>query len=203
MSTWLAPLPDIQFAQLFDGRLEKYGIQKDKVIRQNETKKTPFLVGPDGFLEVDAHENGTCTFTRRGPVPWAIYDAITEEFGVELVTEHDHRFWGFATEKEWNDWNEEEYKKSEDEYYDNLVKYVRDEPNGVLPGTIWMIKAEIAKTLVKSDQGLMAPERRDALLEAMNAIYDRDHAMKITLTEQDLAAADMMAARTDDVAGPN
>jgi hypothetical protein len=199
MSTWLAPIPDIQFAQLFDGRLEKYGIRKDEVIRENETEKTPFLVGPDGFLEVHAEENGTCTFTRRGPVPWAIFDAITEEFGVELVTEYDHRFWGFATEKEWNDWNEAAHRKGQDEFYDDLLKYVRREPNCFRPETAGMAKAEIAKTLVDNDPSLMAPEKREALLEAVSAIYDRDHAVKIKLTEQDLAAVAMMVARTDDL----
>jgi hypothetical protein len=45
----------------------------------------------------------------------------------------------------------------------------------------------------------MVSENREALLEAVNVIYDRDHSVKITLTEQDLVAAEMMAARTDDL----
>jgi hypothetical protein len=62
-----------------------------------------------------------------------------------------------------------------------------------------MIKAEIAKNLVAGDPNLMAPEKRDALLEAARAIYDRDHTVTITLRKQDLAMADMMAARIDDL----
>lgn len=34
----------------------------------------------------------------------------------------------------------------------------------------------------------MVAENREALLEAVNVIYDRDHSVKITLTEQDLVA---------------
>jgi lipoate-protein ligase A len=98
-----------------------------------------------------------------------------------------------------DNWNKQENKVAEDEFFNNLVKYVRDEPNGVLPGTIGMIKAKIAKTLVEIDPDLLAPEKRDVLLEAVRAVYDRDHAVTITLTEQDLAAADMTAARTDDL----
>lgn len=53
--------------------------------------------------------------------------------------------------------------------------------------------------LVTSDPSLMVSENREALLEAVNVIYDRDHSVKITLTEQDLVAAEMMAARTDNL----
>jgi hypothetical protein len=193
MSTHYAPIPDISFDQLFDGRLEKYGIKEEIVA--NPTEGTRYLAGCDGFLQVYREEKGTCTFTRRGCAPWAIFDALTEEFGIELVSEQDYRYYGFATEEEWNNWHEQLNKKAEDEFYDNILKYLRGEPNGVLPGTI----AKIAKTLVEIDPGLVAPEKRDVLLEAVRAVYDRDHTVTITLTEQDLAAADMMAARTDDL----
>jgi hypothetical protein len=197
MSTSYAPIPDISFFQLFDGRLEKYGIKEEIVA--NPTEGTRYLVGCDGFLQVDRDKKGTSTFTRRGPVPWSIFDAIAEEFKVEFVSENDHRYWGFATKEEWDNWHKQENKKAEDEFYDNILKYLRGEPNRVLPGTIWMIKAEIAKNLVAGDPSLIVSERREALLEAVNAIYDRDRTVTITLTEQDLAAADMMAARTDDL----
>jgi hypothetical protein len=197
MSTSYAPIPDISFFQLFDGRLEKYGIKEEIVA--NPTEGTRYLVGCDGFLQVDRDKKGTCTFTRRGPVPRSRFDAIAEEFKVEFVSENDHRYWGFATEEEWDNWHKQENKKAEDEFYDNILKYLRGEPNRVLPGTIWMIKAEIAKNLVAGDPSLIVSERREALLEAVNAIYDRDRTVTITLTEQDLAAADMMAARTDDL----
>ncbi len=197
MSTELAPLPDIEFAQLFDGRLERYGI-KEKIVA-DPTEGTRYLVGRDGFLQVHRAENGTCTFTRRGCVPWSIYDALAEEFEVELVTEHDYRFWGFATEEEWDNWHKKLAKEHEDSFYNDLLHYVRDEPNDLRPGSVGMIQAKIAKNLVEGDPGLAAPEKRDELLEAMRAIYDRDHAVKITLTEQDLAVAELMAARTDDL----
>jgi hypothetical protein len=123
MSTEWRPIPDIPFAKLFDGCLEKYGIRE--VIVEDATERFRYLQGPDGFLEAFRGEDGTCSFTRRGVVPWTIFDAIAEEFEIEWVSEYDYRFWGFATEK--------------------------------------------------------------------------DHAVKIKLTEQDLAAAELMAARTDDL----
>jgi hypothetical protein len=76
------------------------------------------------------------------PVPWAVIDAVTQEFGVELVSEYDHRYWGFATKKAWDDWEEQRAKESQDDFYNDLVHYVRDEPNDLMPNTIGMIKAE-------------------------------------------------------------
>src|SRR5262249_44724502 len=110
MSTDYAPIPDISFDRLFDGRLEKYGVEEK--ILGNSTLVTRYLVGWDGFLQVHRLDNGTCTFTRRGCVPWSIFDAIAEEFNVELVSETDHRFWGFATEEEWDNWHKQLHKEA-------------------------------------------------------------------------------------------
>ena len=115
------------------------------------------------------------------------------------MSDDDYRYWGFASEKECNDFWDAENRKTQDELYNELLHYVRNEPNDLSPGTIGMIKAEIAKTLVEGDPGLATPEKREALLEAIRAIYDRDHAVIIGLTEQDLAEADLMAARTEDL----
>ena len=197
MSTWWRPIPDIPYAKLLDGCLEKYRITVELV--EQATTSCHYLLGPDGSLQVHQENDGTCSFTRRGCVPWAIFDAIAEEFGIEWVSENDYRFWGFATEKEWDDWNEEGNKKAEDNFYKDLLHYVRDEPNDFQPGTIGIIKAEIAKTLVKGNLGLAAPEKRDLLLEAVDAIYSRDHAVFIKLTERELAEVDLMVARMSDL----
>jgi hypothetical protein len=59
MSTYYAPIPEISFDQLFDGRLEKYGIKEETVA--NPSERTRYLVGCDGFLQVNREKNGTCT----------------------------------------------------------------------------------------------------------------------------------------------
>ena len=100
MSTDYRPIPPIPFMMLFDGCLEKHGV-REKMVCDGEPRRR-CLVGRDGLLEVYENDDGTSGFSRRSftPVPWSILDAITEEFGVELVSEHDHRFWGFATKEE-------------------------------------------------------------------------------------------------------
>lgn len=195
MSTWWRPASDIPFAQLSDGRLEKYGI---RIVDTPHDGKL-FLVVRDDFLELERQKNGDCNFKRRGYVLSPINRALTEEFEIEWVSEHDHRFWGFATEEEWYAFNEKLTKEDEDRFYNDLLHYLRHEPNDLSPGTIGMIKAKIAKTLVASDPSLTAPEKRNALLEAVSAIYDPDDAKTTTLTERDLAPVELMAARTDDL----
>jgi hypothetical protein len=186
MSTDYRSTPAIPFAQLFDGRLEKYGVYE--TIRSDSTEQRRYLGGRDGVLEAFREEDGNSSFMRNSftPVPWATFDALIEEFDVELVSEHDHRFWGFATQKKWDDWREQSEKQTEDRFYNDVIHYVRDEPNDLRPGTIGMKQAEIAKTLVGSDESLMLPENRHRLLEAVQAAYDRDHTITVTLTKQDL-----------------
>jgi hypothetical protein len=62
-----------------------------------------------------------------------------------------------------------------------------------------MIKAEIAKKLVKDDPTLLLPENKDKFDTAINSTYDRDHAVVVKLSPQDLAAAKMMVTHEDDL----
>jgi hypothetical protein len=195
MSTDLRPIPDIPFIKLFDGRLEKHGA-REKVI-PGSTAQNRYLVGGDGVLEVYEDRNGNSSFCLRGfaPVPWTIFDALTREFEVELVSEHDHRFWGFATKEEERDFHEKMGKESEDEFYNDLIHYLRGEPNELKTGTVGMLEAKIAMGLVASDASLLAPNNRQQLLEAIKAVYDRDHAITVAFTEKDKAAFELMVAR--------
>jgi hypothetical protein len=174
MSTGYRPLPDILYAQLFDGCLQKHGVCE--VIRADSTESQRYLEGNDGVLVAYRKKDGTCTFSRLSftPTPWSVFDAITAEFGVELVTEHDHRYWGFVTEEEWDSFNDRLAREYEDRFYNDVLHYVRDEPNGLKPNTVGMINAEIAKTLIESDPRLTAPENRAELLNLVRTIHDLD-----------------------------
>jgi hypothetical protein len=80
-------------------------------------------------------------------------------------------------------------KEADDDLYADILNYVTGKPNGFERETVGMTKAKIAKTLVKRDPKLLAPIKRNALLKAVNAIYDRDNAIIVTLTKRDLALA--------------
>jgi hypothetical protein len=118
MSTDYRSTPAIPFAQLFDGRLEKYGVYE--TIRSDSTEQIRYLVGRDGVLEAYREENGNSSFARPcfAPIPSAVLDALVEEFEVELVCEHDPRYWGFATEKEWHDWQDQLANEADNHLYE-------------------------------------------------------------------------------------
>ena len=176
MSTDFRPIPAaIPFNKLFDGRLDKYGIRARAPT--DSSPRSGFLVGSDGVLDVYQRDDGSASFSRPSfnPIPWTVIDALTNEFQVELVSEHDHRFWGFASKKEEEDWHDQIAKEYEDDFYKNLVHYLRGEPHNLTSGTIGMQKAEIAKALVARDENLLTPTKRQLLLGTVNVIYDRDH----------------------------
>ena len=199
MSTSFRPIPDIPFNQLFDGRLDKFGVREKA--ERDPTARIRSLVGSDGVLEAYKNDDGTSFFKRRSftPFPWSVLDALTEEFEAELVSEHDHRFWRFATKQEETEIHEKLAKESEDKFYQDLIHHLRGEPNGLSAGTVGMRRAEIARILVANDESLLAPDSRQQILEAVDVIYDRDHALKLTLTSKDMAAVELMVARKNEL----
>ncbi|MCX7310243.1 MAG: hypothetical protein NTV56_00590 [Alphaproteobacteria bacterium] len=201
MSTNCRPLSKIPFVQLFDGRLEKYGVRERISADTTKNKNRRDLVGRDGVLAVYREEDGGCSFTRLcfTPVPWAVLDALDKEFKIEIVTEHQPQYWGFDTEEEWEAFNKKTSKEHEDEFYADLLNYLNGRPHKISRGTVGMQRAKIAKKIVKRDPELLQPKNRTALMQAVIAIYERDHAVIVRLTDQDIASVKMMAARTDDL----
>jgi len=80
-----------------------------------------------------------------------------------------------------------------------VVKFVRGEAHDIKPGTIGMIQAEIAKRLIAESPDLLAEDKRPDLIKAVNLVYERDHAVVVTLTDEDLAVAGMAATHEDDL----
>jgi hypothetical protein len=202
MSTDTLPIPAILFAQLFDGRMEKHDIRERMMADSTAEKR--YLEGRDGILQVYRNDYGASIFVRGSftSIPWAVFDAIIEEFKVELVGEDDHRFWGFATEEECNAYFENQRKEREDEFYKGLISYLRNEPTSFAaggPGWSDYSQGTIAKELTASDPGLMTPERRSVLLAKIDAIYRRDHTVTVTLSEENKASVEMLVARTEDM----
>ena len=59
--------------------------------------------------------------------------------------------------------------------------------------------AEEAKKLVENDPTLLLSENKDKLLNGARSIYDRDHAVTVTLSPEDIALAEMIATHEDDL----
>jgi|ERR1700687_662034 len=90
MSAEYRPVSAIPF-NIIDKRLEKYGIKVDL------SDAITSLIGPHGTLFATPDGNSTHFERRLGVDAQAVLDAIETEYGIKIVDENDHRFWGFAS----------------------------------------------------------------------------------------------------------
>jgi hypothetical protein len=90
MSAEYRPVSAISF-NVIDKRLEKYGIKVDL------SGTITALIGPHGTLFATPEGNSTHFERQLGVDAHAILDAIETEYGITVVDENDHRFWGFTS----------------------------------------------------------------------------------------------------------
>jgi hypothetical protein len=196
MSTQYRPLSPIYVGDPPQWKREK--------IRAHEGPHGPFnrcLTDDHNFLWVDFNAEGQVTSFTRNAENFAqgILGAIGEALDVEIVCEHDPRFWGLETEEEWDAaWNAIA-EEQEQEFYDEVMKFIRGERNGIMPGTIGMMQAEIAKRLAVESPDFLVAGNRPALIKAVKTMYDRDHTAQVQLNEVDKAFARMRITPEDDL----
>jgi hypothetical protein len=199
MSTYFALLKKIGGQELFDGRLEDFGVREH--FEYQTSKTTRWLTDGRNYLSVYINDDGFVhSLKRRGPnAPGKILSAIAEVFDTGVVSEYEPQFWGFDTQEEWDRWNDQMSREDEERFHNELLKYLRGEPNDIRPGTIGMIQAEIAKKLTEKDPTLLLPTNKDKLRTEIQTVYDSEHAVKVTLSLADIAAADMSVTQEDDL----
>ena len=54
-----------------------------------------------------------------------------------------------------------------------------------------MCEAVIARTLVEKDPSLLLPSNKDKLLNDIRSIYENEHVVRVTRSEEDMALARM------------
>lgn len=199
MSTYYAPFNKIRAGDLFDGRLEKFGVREHMTTDSTETSKC--LTDGRNYLWVFVNDAGFVANINRygGNAPSKILNAIAEVFDTDIFSEYEPQYWGFDTEEEWHSAWDAEARQAEQRFYDEVVKYVRGEANDVPIGRIGETEAKIAKVLAASDPSLLLPENRSKLIHNVKKIYDRDHSVTVTLTPEDLAFVEMIATHEDDL----
>jgi hypothetical protein len=149
---------------------------------------------------IDDEDFVSCvTRYASGGAPGKILAAIVEACDTDIVSEYEPQYWGFDTQEKWDEWNEQMSREAEESFHNELLKYLRGEPNDIRPGTIGMIWAEIAKKLADKDPGLLLPTNKDKLRKGIDTIYDREHAVIVTLGPADIAAAEMLITHEDDL----
>lgn len=199
MSTYYAPFNKIHARDLFDGRLEKFGVREQPTADTTETSKC--LTDGRNCLWVSINDAGFVgNITRYGAnAPSKILNAIARTFATDIFSEYEPQYWGFDTQEEWDALQERLAKEDNEKFHAELLKYLRGEPNDIRPGTVGMQWAEKAKILVENDPTLLLPENKDKLLNEARSIYDRDHAVTVTLSPEDIALVKMIATHEDDL----
>jgi hypothetical protein len=203
MSTHYRLRKSIKAEELFDGRLEAFGVREevrpegaaDRYPPYMKVKEVRYLTDGSYSMEVVVYESGFADIIVRNL--WCapekeVFHAIAEAFDTEIVIEGQPEFYGFDTQEEWDAWNKRRNEEDERTLHAELLKHLRGEPSNIRPGTIGMKNAEIAKALVEKDPSLMEPENRDKLMGEIDAIYDRDYAVKVTLTPEEVADAEVV-----------
>ena len=99
-----------------------------------------------------------------------ILAALAETFDTDIVSEYDHRFWGYDTEEEWEEAQRKMAQEHDDWWHGELMKFLAGEPADLHPGTIGMIKANYAPEGVAPDPALMHDHER--LLAAVEDKYE-------------------------------
>lgn len=199
MSTYYAPFNKIHARDLFDGRLEKFGVREQSTADTTETRKC--LTDGRNYLWVYIDDAGIVSNIKRSGAnaPSKILNAIAEAFDTDIFSEYEHQYWGFDTQEEWDAWQDKMAKEDDEKFQTELLKYLRGEPNDIRPGTVGMGWAEAAKKLVENDPTLLLPENKDRLLNEAGSIYNGDHTVTVTLTPEDLALVKMIATHEDDL----
>jgi hypothetical protein len=200
MSTSYRLLTEISAQDLFDGRLEELGIREHAAVDSNERSRC--LTDGRNYLWVYIDERGNISdLVRYAPngAPGKIMNAIGQVFETYIASEYEAKYWGFDTEEEWEAFQEKLSKEGRDEFYVDLMKFLRNEPHDIRPGTNRMIMADIANTLVEKDPSLLNPENREKLLAKIDEVFLGEHAIQVKLTPEDIAAAEMRVTHEDDL----
>jgi hypothetical protein len=200
MSTHYAPRKKISALELFDGRLEALGIREQITADSNE--KNRCLTDGRNYMWIEINDEGTVTDLARyfpGGAPGKILRAVAQVFDTDIVSEYQPQYWGFDTQGEWDAFRDKIAKEHDDQFYADVLKFLRGEPHGIRPGTNGMTMAKIAKALVEKDPSLLSAENKEKLLAKIEEVFDREHVVRVELTPENIATAELIATHEDDL----
>jgi hypothetical protein len=174
----------IDFRPLTPIRLERVGVRQHHPERTLAPNEKCLTDGLKNYLFVYSNEKGrVSSFTSWMPNgdPKYILQAICGEFDVDIVSEHEPQYWGFKTQEEWDAAWAKMAERDEQDFFNEVVKFVRDEGHNIRSGTVGMDVAEIARKLITDNPDLLDESKRTDLMKVVNAIYDREPREKGTL----------------------
>jgi hypothetical protein len=167
-STDFYPLTPIRMADLF-GRLKDLGVHEK--LCEGTAPDEKCLTDGQNFMWVSCSGRElVSSFTSYGRNdPEHILQVISNEVGVRIL--RDDEYWNeYSPTEECLDAWDAMAEKADQEFYNEMVRFVRGEDHAIKPGSIWMIKAEIAKRLTATSPNLLTEARRPDLLKAIEIL---------------------------------
>jgi hypothetical protein len=96
-------------------------------------------------------------------------DCFLRTFGVRIL--RDDEYWnGHERTEECLDAWDAMAEKADREFFNEMRKFVQGEDHDIKPGSVWMIKVEIAKRLTVNSPNLLADAKRPDLLKAIEIL---------------------------------
>ncbi len=200
MSTDYAVKEMIYIKDLFDGRLERYGVYEHLVPGTTSASHRCLTDGGNNYLWVSGNQK-VKYLTRFFPNgnPGRILAAIAETFDSEIFSEYEPQFWGFETEEEWVAAMDEIHEQHQSDFYIEIMKFVTGEPNSIGSGTNGMTMANIAKELIARTPKLASPDCEKELMERVQRIFDEDHCISVRLDDMDLKTVQLAMTDVEDL----
>jgi hypothetical protein len=163
--------------RLFDGCLANFGVYEH--IKPDETTESyRCLTDGENFMWAFANDegflSGLTVYKLRMNYPFGILNAIGEAFQSHIYDEYDFQYHGFKTQEEMDRFFEETRKRDQEEFYIELMKFVRGEDNNINPGTNGEVDARIAQDLVAKDPSLGCETRKDELTAIIGRIREEE-----------------------------
>jgi hypothetical protein len=134
MSTYFGLRKRITAEELFDGRLEAFGVRKE--VRPEGTaaqypsymkvKEVRYLTDGRNSMGVIVYENGVPDVAMRNP--WCapegeIFYAIAKAFDSDIVSDQQPEFWGFDTQEEWDAWQTRRWEGEEQKPHAQILQF--------------------------------------------------------------------------------
>jgi hypothetical protein len=174
--------------EIFDGRLERFGIHETFVAEA--TPDWRCLTDGNSVLWVEGYEEiefllgfGMFNATEK------ILTAIEKAFDVEIISEHQQQYWGKEGEEECRCDRREVAEEVQAKLNILIMRYVRGESPNIELNSSFMPVANIAKDLIIENPDLASPDREEALLKKTNQICIEKYNATHGVIEQKLKTA--------------
>ena len=103
-------------------------------------------------------------------------------FDTVIYSEYCPQFWGYDTDEEWDAAQAKMEADHRHKHAGEIRKFVRNEPSGIVPGTVGHAEAQIASRLCEADPTLLLLENEPRLMATIREVYDEQNQNNVTIT---------------------